>query len=729
MKSCATYDNQGVIIDNCQRVNFFYGANGSGKSTISNYLQNQEDVRYVNCEIEWMGNIPLDVVVYNRDFREKNFKEDIEGVFTLGQATIEEIQALEELKKTRALKNIEYLKQKETLEKKNAEKNTRKERFKENVWISIFKVYENSFKDAFVGLRNNKEKFVEEVLLKYASHKPTELTKEELLKKSEVLYSNKPERCDLFNFQFDSIASAIKDIEQDSIWIKVIAGNQDVPIAKLIHFLDNTDWVNQGRMYIKNGEICPFCQSKTIDDDLQMQLKTFFSGEYEENINRIKSLVSKYEKTFNEILDGLEIVLSKNNLISIGKLNEESLAMHAELLKKMFTSNLSEMCTKEKEAGRKSILQDSDTVISDLKKIIDDADKQIVKHNKIVDNYNEEKKQLTGEIWSFILTESQSIIKAYQEDIDNIDKAIVGLTRGISNCTTQLEELDEKIVEDGKNITSVQPTVDEINRSLVAYGFTNFKIVASTQQPNSYQICREDGTLAVNTLSEGEETFITFLYFMQLAKGATKVSDISKKRILVLDDPICSLDSTVLYIVSCIVKDLLCRVRKDESDVTQAFILTHNVFFHKEASFVDNRTQEINSVNYWIISKDANISRIRAYGVANPIKTSYELLWNELKENTESSKINTQNIMRRIIENYFSMIGKSINEEVVNSFHTTEEQMICRSLVSWINDGSHSINDDLYIDSYSDSVERYKEIFKAIFVNMGHEAHYEMMMA
>ena len=36
-----------------------------------------------------------------------------------------------------------------------------------------------------------------------------------------------------------------------------------------------------------------------------------------------------------------------------------------------------------------------------------------------------------------------------------------------------------------------------------------------------------------------------------------------------------------------------------------------------------------------------------------------------------------------------------------------------------INDGSHMITDDLFIDPYTDSIERYKEIFKQIFVKTG----------
>ncbi len=54
--------------------------------------------------------------------------------------------------------------------------------------------------------------------------------------------------------------------------------------------------------------------------------------------------------------------------------------------------------------------------------------------------------------------------------------------------------------------------------------------------------------------------------------------------------------------------------------------------------------------------------------------------------------------------------------------------MICRSLLCWINDGSHSIPDDLFIDSYTDAVPRYKNVFRQIFDKSGNLAHYNMMM-
>ena len=46
--------------------------------------------------------------------------------------------------------------------------------------------------------------------------------------------------------------------------------------------------------------------------------------------------------------------------------------------------------------------------------------------------------------------------------------------------------------------------------------------------------------------------------------------------------------------------------------------------------------------------------------------------------------------------------------------------MIARSLVAWINDGSHSIPDDLYIDSYTDAVPKYKEVVRELLYKSGH---------
>jgi wobble nucleotide-excising tRNase len=112
----------------------------------------------------------------------------------------------------------------------------------------------------------------------------------------------------------------------------------------------------------------------------------------------------------------------------------------------------------------------------------------------------------------------------------------------------------------------------------------------------------------------------------------------------------------------------------------------------------------------------------------NPIQTSYELLWQEIKNKEKNSGVTIQNTMRRIIENYFKILGKYGDDELIAKFSSREEQEICRSLICWINDGSHSISDDLYVETPNETINKYSKVFEDIFVLTDHKGHYDMMM-
>ena len=100
IKNVASYNSQGVFLENLKKVNFIYGANGSGKTTISNYLNDETDARYPDCKIDWKSGNKLDTLIYNKEFRERNFgKEVIDGVFTIGEASKEQIEIINNKKK------------------------------------------------------------------------------------------------------------------------------------------------------------------------------------------------------------------------------------------------------------------------------------------------------------------------------------------------------------------------------------------------------------------------------------------------------------------------------------------------------------------------------------------------------------------------------------------------------------------------------------------------------
>jgi wobble nucleotide-excising tRNase len=386
------------------------------------------------------------------------------------------------------------------------------------------------------------------------------------------------------------------------------------------------------------------------------------------------------------------------------------------------------LSNKIKEPSRSIELISTKEQLEHTKSIIEQANLEIKKHNEIVKNYPVEKKNLIASIWKYVTESYKSEIEAYRTQSNGLAKGIKKLKEEYLAKESESKTLDDEIKNLTKNVTSVQPTVDEINRLLKSYGFLNFEITSSEKEPNHYQIKREDGTLAEETLSEGEITFLTFLYFLQLTKGATDENKITDKKILVIDDPISSLDSNILFVVSTLIKNITRDIKNNIGNIQQLILLTHNVYFHKEVSFIDGRNNGDKDTFYWIVRKKNKISTFNAYEMNNPIQTSYQLLWQELNDKEKNSSVTIQNTMRRIIENYFKILGDYKDNSLISKFEILEEQIICKSLMSWINDGSHVIQDDLYIELQDDVIDKYLEVFKKIFVFTNHEGHYNMMM-
>ncbi|MBU2655731.1 AAA family ATPase [Acidomonas methanolica] len=196
---------------------------------------------------------------------------------------------------------------------------------------------------------------------------------------------------------------------------------------------------------------------------------------------------------------------------------------------------------------------------------------------------------LTAEIWKYLLEETKSILDAYHSSKTAVDKAINGIEANLTIKRSELAATQHTLLELEKGITSVQPTVSEINALLTSFGFRGFKLATAGDQGNLYEIVRPDGSNAVRTLSEGEKTFVTFLYFYYLIRGSVSESGITSNRVIVFDDPISSLDSDILFIVSSLIKRVFELSHARNSVIRQVFVLTHNIYFHKEVSFDPER--------------------------------------------------------------------------------------------------------------------------------------------
>lgn len=724
IKDIATYDNSGIQVSDLKKVNFIYGANGCGKTTISNFLFNNSDEKFSNCSLAWQSDISLNTLVYNKEFRERNFgKGKLSGVFTLGEATAEQVKAIAD--KTEELKVLKAdgIKKRETQASQIQKKETLENDFKETTWTKVYKKYEPTFKEAFTGTLQ-KESFKNKLLQEFGTNTATLETLANLKEKAKTIFGEVPETITPINLiDFERII----EIENNEIWKKIIVGKADVDIAKLIQKLNINDWVNQGRDYLQEDETCPFCQEKTITLDFRNQLENFFDEIYLSDIKSIKALKQEYNSLTQNLINELNSTETNQKDFKNSKLNNDRYSAFLKTLISQNTANTEFLNNKIKEPSRSIELISLKEQLDLISGLIVNANKEIKAHNDIVANFHTEKTNLIKAIWKFLIEEYKTEITQFNTNKNGLVAGITALKTQIDTKITEFNLLDAEIKNLSKNVTSIQPTINEINRLLKSYGFLNFEIVPTTEE-GFYQIQREDGTIAETTLSEGEITFITFLYYLQLAKGSVSEDSVNDERILVIDDPISSLDSNVLFVVSTLIKEIIKEIKLETGNIKQLILLTHNVYFHKEVSFIDGRTKKCNKTNFWILKKSDKITTLQSFLMENPIQSSYELLWQELKNESPISSLTIQNIMRRIIENYFKLLGKYGDDDLIQKFETKEEQEICRSLISWINDGSHSINDDLYIELQDRTIETYKKVFKDIFLLTNHEGHYNMMM-
>ena len=725
MKDCATYNDVGVVIDDCDRVNFIYGHNGSGKSTISNFLASQHDPKYTTCSIMWDLGATSDVLVYNKGFRDRNLQSaDMPGVFTLGEATAEQLTELERLREARTKREKEYREYRVNLDRKKQEKSTFLSAYEDTVWEQIFKRNDASFKEAFSGFRSKKSAFWGKIRSVYNDGSKLTKTRAEIEKASRTLFGQRPERQVLLSYPLFNSAS---EIELTDIWSKVIVGNKDVDIAGLIEVLGISDWVKKGQAYIQETGICPFCQNKTITADLKAQFDEYFSGEYERQVALLEQLERQYKEFIEYITEKLQLLLTSIKALPM-EINVSVFEAQIAAYIALVNENLVSISQKRAEPSRVFTIQYSGQIAEDISKLISDVNNRIDDHNALSDNFKAERDQLVEAVWDLIVLENKSFLAIHEKKLAGIEKAISSLSASIQKAEELINDLDAQIIEANKHITSVQPTVDAINRSLKAYGFEGFRIMASSGDPKRYQIQRPNGDVATETLSEGEETFISFLYFMYLTQGGVSRESISQHKIIVIDDPICSLDSSILYVVSSMVRDLIEQAKKGINNIDQIFVLTHNVYFHKEITFIDGRNQEDSKSKFWVLKKKNEISSCMAYERKNPIKTTYALLWSEVKENSGASAVSLQNAMRRILENFFGTLGNANSRVILDYFDTIEERSICRSLFSWVNDGSHSIPDDLEFTENTDAPEKYRKVFKEIFYKTHNDYHYDRMM-
>jgi wobble nucleotide-excising tRNase len=715
------YDATGTRLHGLKALNFIFGPNGSGKTMISRVIDSPQT--YPNCRVSWKAGNPLEWYVYNRDFVKKHFdaETNIKGIYTFGK-NLEVAEKIKSLKADVDHISAKLVSLKTTLSGedgnggKQKERDDLKKQFVEDVW----KAKKNTdLNDAFSGLNNNKTNFYARYLIE-AQNNRAELRDINALREDAgtVFSRTLTEAAPLPHPD----SSALVALETHVILTKKIIGKEDVDIALLIEKLGNSDWVKQGREYFdKLDNQCPFCQQNT-DAAFRQSLEEYFDEIYIADLAAIDRLLEDYEAKAKAVLEGYGVSAIVESVFLDLDAFEKDLAT----LRLALEANIGHIKRKKKEPSIPVTLTDTKPLFAAVNAHIENANQKVHANNDTFRNLESRKKELSAQVWRHLLEDTKAIYDQYKTASSSLDAAINSLKLQIEERTSELEAKNAEIAENERQINSITPTIYAINDIIKSFGFVNFYLVESAEQ-GFYEVKRPTGEDAKDTLSEGEKSFITFLYFYHLIWGSFSASGATNSRIVVFDDPVSSLDADILFIVCNLIKRIIKEMREESSAIKQIFILTHNIYFHKEITFNPKRsgTDALSDETFWIIRKSTERSELVPFS-KNPIRSSYELLWQEVRQKPPSD-IGMQNAMRRILEYYFKFLGGIQPESVVEIF-SGQDKLVCKSLFSWMHDGSHLANDDLFISCNPAQTDRYLSVFQRIFEESGHSEHYKMMM-
>ncbi len=535
---------------------------------------------------------------------------------------------------------------------------------------------------------------------------------------------------------------------------KVVASSSETPFANFIKKLNATDWVRQGHTHFagQTDGKCPYCQQKlpsTFEDDL---LKCF-DAQYQEDITAINNFKTVYESEMNGLIHTFE-----GNLDEVMPgLDINEYETKIKNFKDAIVINSQRIESKIKEPTTVASLEDTDSILIEIGSIIDRLNAQIDAHNTLVGDKKNQQSKCSKDVWQYLAFMLQDAVKEYNDTLANANKELIALNAELGNLKIKSGNITNEISDLNKQVVNTEATIDGINKILKTSGFQGFSLRAKKNVQNTYEVIRPDGSIA-EKLSEGERNFIAFLYFYHLVRGSFSDKEV-KDKVVVIDDPVSSMDSSALLIVSALVREMveICLNNTDylnhkiEGDfIKQIFILTHNVYFHNEIT--PRQVNKYRSTSFYLIRKTDNVSHIKlcvrpSHTVPteeenyNPIQNSYAALWDEYKE---LKTVNTlTNVVHHILEYYFIQIcgyaGADLQKIVIDdnkdrfvdssgSKPDYTKHELASALLSYIDSSPALIADGFNIIETGFDVEQIKDVFKMIFEAMQQEQHYKMMM-
>ncbi|GAA7902332.1 AAA family ATPase [Helicobacter pylori] len=342
-----------------------------------------------------------------------------------------------------------------------------------------------------------------------------------------------------------------------------------------------------GREFIEKGielqkemsdNACPFCTQKIPHEIIQA-----YTSYFNESVEKFNQCSLEVSGTLKNILDQWNI---KEILQSFEKFepfmkkdfstNKESLENALEQIKVLLEKLQKEVGKKEGAKNEKEF-QETDKKLSEN---YENLQKCVNETRNILNQKKEQKKKLEKlktELKEARIKKAKHDSYDSQKSKEEAKRKLSALNRKHERLNCLLEKIDNKLKElyDQK-----RPDIGIINNYLKALNLPKYSL------DKDYRIVLNSDALenseAKIILSDGEKTTLAFAYFLARLKLFYKKEDL-KNLVVVIDDPISSLDEQRIYNTTCLVakinQELAGEKLSNKENRVQVFVLTHNHTF------------------------------------------------------------------------------------------------------------------------------------------------------
>ncbi|MFY1904778.1 AAA family ATPase [Achromobacter xylosoxidans] len=703
-----------------QKPVLFYGLNGAGKSSIGEVIHGwgEKSPDFAHCAVETTGQGAYRPVVYNSDFVDRVIGDvaGMPGIFTLGELDTQSQKKIEEI--TPEIATIEA--RREELKGLTASVTSSLDGAKNTALIEVWKAHaahgSGELKPLIQGYGNNRQNFFDAL-------KTVQVAEDEKLDTIENLKKRLAEAsgAELQKSKLSLNIQGFQAIELDAIWQERIVVSGQSRLAPLIEKWGNSDWVNKGREFAHDPE-CPFCQ-QAMPHDLLADLSKLFDGDRQEKIDHIQSLAQRYEAA----ISALEASVNQALQDPFAK-EDAGLASVWSELKLVLQTNLVAMKAKIEKPSEPAIIAESS--LSDLLDELAVINQRISGFNQRISDRDTEKRRIKAEFWKLLRRDRAAAFSTYDAMTAPLLDQKAGYDKEDSELATKLGSLNVTLTELRRKRTGVDAAMVTINQRLSNMGISAFSIARKSEQESLYCLNRQGKNSGeLKSLSEGEKTLISFLYYMELLKGSVKEGETFQldKTIVVIDDPISSLSVNYVFDIAAVIcKELIAPAGGQK--VRQVIVLTHNLFFLHELMKQLSATDKNGKCQLFRVTKNPHtqVSSMKSSELMN----DYDALWFILREARDQQLPShvVPNTMRCILEHFFSFNNK--DEEFKAALGKLEQQdNRFVALARFLDRGSHKdgINFSVMDYAYYD-LAYYLDKFKAVFNEAGFQQHYEARM-